>query len=526
MVEFHDAPSCSRVTASMEDWNGGAGDGGGGDGGGGGRGVTGAALSTVDDVVGASVGTEPVTGPAVVVVVSEVVVEVVVVEVEVEVDAVVLSWLRTRTSSSPSPPVVKTSTSAMTVASTTVAPTAMPRGRDCRRASTPPVSQPTASKAARRWRAPYVATMTGIERDWVALPSPTSARARHGPHPCQGLYHRPRGTRPTVACIATHYNVDFSEHYLAARLADRGIGFLGWNTRYRGNEPYFLLEHALVDIGAGVRWLREEAGVDTVVILGNSGGGSLMGAYLSQATEPSIEASPGQGLPDAVLDLPGADLYISLNAHPGRPEVLTAWIDPSVTDETDPLSVDPDLDMFASGRAVPFEADFVSRYRAAQRARNHRLTAWARAELVRLQGAGAWDRLFSLHRVWADLRFADLSLDPSDRQAGCYAGDPRGANYGPFAIGATSTLRTWLSMWSLETSQCQGRPHLARIRVPSLVVQSLADRGVFPSDAHTIHDALAAEDKALELVAGEHYFETGGRDEVADLLAAWIGQRT
>jgi hypothetical protein len=57
-------------------------------------------------------------------------------------------------------------------------------------------------------------------------------------------------------------------------------------------------------------------------------------------------------------------------------------------------------------------------------------------------------------------------------------------------------------------------------------VQSLADRGVFPSDAHAIHDALAAEDKALALVPGEHYFETGGRDEVADLLTAWIGART
>lgn len=367
--------------------------------------------------------------------------------------------------------------------------------------------------------------MATIERDWVALTSATSARAGHGPHPCQGLYHRPTGTHPTVACIATHYNVDFSEHYLAELMAERGIGFLGWNTRYRGNEAYFLLEHALVDIGAGVRWLREEAGVDTVVILGNSGGGSLMGAYLSQATSPSIEPSLGLRLPDAALELPAADLYVSLNAHPGRPDVLTAWMDPSVVDETDPLSVDRELDMFDPDHGPPFATAFVERYRAAQRARNDRITAWVRAELNRLQAAGAWDRVFNLHRVWADLRFADLTLDPSERLPGCYAGDPRGANYGPFAIGGTSTLRSWLSMWSRETSECQGAPHLARITAPSLVVQSRADRGVFPSDAHAIHGALAAEDKALELVPGEHYFETGGRDEVADLLTAWIGDR-
>jgi pimeloyl-ACP methyl ester carboxylesterase len=134
--------------------------------------------------------------------------------------------------------------------------------------------------------------------------------------------------------------------------------------------------------------------------------------------------------------------------------------------------------------------------------------------------------MFAISRGWADLRFADLALDPSDRLPGCYAGDPKGANYSPFALGISSTLRGWLSMWSLRTSHCQGAPHLARITVPSLVVQSLADRGVFPSDAHAIHDALAAPDKTLELVPGEHYFETGGRDEVADLIAAWIGART
>jgi len=58
--------------------------------------------------------------------------------------------------------------------------------------------------------------------------------------------------------IATHYNVDFSEHYMAEYLAARGIGFLGWNTGYRGAEPYFLLEQAVIDIGAGVGWLRAQ----------------------------------------------------------------------------------------------------------------------------------------------------------------------------------------------------------------------------------------------------------------------------
>lgn len=364
--------------------------------------------------------------------------------------------------------------------------------------------------------------MSTIERDWVSLESPTMLRAGHGSRPCQGLYHHPSGARPSVAFIATHYSVDFSEHYLAEYLAARGFGFLGWNTRYRGNEPYFVLEHALVDIGVGLRWLREQARADTVVLLGNSGGGSLMAACQSQATEATLEAAPGMTLPDAVLDLPAADLYVSLNAHPGRPEVLTAWLDPSVVDETDPVTADPDLDMFAPSRAAPYGVEFVARYRRAQEDRNHRITRWARDQLTRLDGLGLDDRLFTVSRTWADPRFADLSLDPSTRAPGCYLGDPRHANYSPFGLGSVCTLRTWLSMWALETSQCRGAAHLQRIAVPSLVVQATADRGVFPSDARAIHAALAATDKQLEWLPGEHYFEDGGRHDVADLISGWI----
>lgn len=360
------------------------------------------------------------------------------------------------------------------------------------------------------------------EREWVSLESPTMATAGHGSRPCQGLYHRPAGARPRTAFIATHYNVDFAEHYLAEHLADRGHGFLGWNTRYRGNEAHLLVEHALVDIGVGVRWLREQAGVDAVVLLGNSGGGSLMAAYQSQAVDPNITAVAGSSLPEAVLDLPPADAYVALNAHPGRPEVLTAWLDPSVTDETDPLSVDPDLDLYADGREPPYDAGFLARYRSAQEARNRRITAWAHDELARLRAAGAYDRIFDVHRVWADPRFLDLDLDPSDRRSGCYAGDPRRANYGPLGIGRASTLRSWLSMWSLDEGRCRGAPHLTRITAPALVVQSLADRGVYPSDARAIHAALGSRDKHLELVPGEHYFEDGGREDVADLLVGWI----
>jgi pimeloyl-ACP methyl ester carboxylesterase len=350
-------------------------------------------------------------------------------------------------------------------------------------------------------------------------------RTAAGGRPGQGVWYAP-DQPPKVALIATHYEVDFSEHYLAELMAQRGFGFLGWNTRYRGLAHFFTLEQALVDIGVGVAWLRKR-GIDTVVLLGNSGGASLMGAYQSQATEPNITATAGSSLPAAVGSLPAADLFVSLNAHPGRPDVLTAWLDPAVTDETDPLSVDQSLDMFDPVHGPPYAADFVARYRSGQELRNQAITDWCKTELARLRAAGALDRAFSVYRTWADLRFLDLALDPSERSAGCYFGDPRVANYTPFGLAATNTLRSWLSMWSLSESQCRAEPHLARITQPAYVIQSTADQGCFPSDARIIFDALASTDKSLDFIPGDHYLQTpdGARASTADMIAEWVRRR-
>lgn len=370
--------------------------------------------------------------------------------------------------------------------------------------------------------------MAQIERDYVSIVSPTAPRNEGGSNPCMGLYHRPAGKRPKIACIATHYDGNNSEQYLASFMAERGYGFLGWNTRFRGAAASFLLEHALIDIGAGVKWLKEVAGVEQVVIFGNSGGGSLMAAYQSQAVGVTMTPTPDLKLPEALNDLIAGDFYVSLCAHRGRPEVFTSWLDPSVTDELDPMSVDPALDMFNPENGPPYSPEFITRYRAAQEARNHRITAWVHEEIKRLKALGRFERAFNVHRAFADLRFLDGTIDPSDRPLNhCYGGVPKVANYSPRGLAVNCTLRTWLSMWSLSDSHCIGAPHLKRIAVPSIVVQGTSDAGIYPCDAHFIHDTLAATDKHLEMVPGDHYLlgAEGARANAADIIAGWLDKR-
>ena len=366
-----------------------------------------------------------------------------------------------------------------------------------------------------------------VTREFVGLDSPTARQAGSGGHPCQGLYHRNADCRPTVAMIATHYQIDFSEHYLADYLATRGIGFLGWNTRFRGFESNFLLDHALVDIGVGVRWLREVQGIETVILLGNSGGGSLMAAYQANAGDRHVTPLDGMRPAAGLDDLPPADGYVASAAHPGRPDVLTAWMDAAVVDEGDAIATDPDLDLFNERNGPPYDEQFVQRYRAAQAARNDAITDWAEAELLRVRAAGFSDRPFTVMRTWADPRMIDPALEPTKRPANmCYAGVPVKANRSSHGIAAACTLRSWIGMWSLRYAQTRAEPHLARISCPALVINADQDTGVYPSDAQRIYAALGGSDKMQCTIDTDHYFTTpGARTEKADTIAEWIARR-
>lgn len=250
-----------------------------------------------------------------------------------------------------------------------------------------------------------------------------------------------------------------------------------------------------------------------------------MSAYQSQAVDPNVTPLAGMRPADGLTELLAADGYVATAAHPGRPDVLTAWMDGAVVDENDPVATDPELDLFF--QRPPYAPEFVQRYRAAQVARNHAITDWAESELERVKAAGFSDRPFTVMRTWADPRMVDPTLEPTKRQANsCYAGTPVQANRSARGIAAATTLRNWLGMWSLRTAQTRAEPHLARITCPALVINAEADTGVFPSDAKRIYDGLAGADKSQAAVDTDHYFTTpGARDEQADIIAEWIGKR-
>jgi pimeloyl-ACP methyl ester carboxylesterase len=321
--------------------------------------------------------------------------------------------------------------------------------------------------------------------------------------------------------LVVHPSSNFLGHYLLPVAASMGVAAAGFTTRYVGNDSSLIMENCVIDVAAGIRHFRS-MGYERIVLVGNSGGGGLASLYQSQAERPTITQTPAGDPPDLTkADLSPADAVVAFLAHPGRAAVYTNWLDAAITSETDPFQRDPDLDMFDPRNGPPYSAAFLERYRAAQVQRNNKITDWVLKKL----GEVPSDLPFVVHGTCADPRFLDLSLESDDRAAGSLWGEPEIANLIPASLGHYTSLRSWLSQWSVATSNCDGPAQIARVSAPVLVMYGTADQACFRSDALSFYDAIAHDRKELVAIKGAtHYFQ--GQPELLEQavtkMVSWL----
>jgi len=385
----------------------------------------------------------------------------------------------------------------------------------------------------------------------------------------RGILYMPSSGKPRTAVIMAHPRADFSTHYSIPFWVAAGFAALGFNTRYLNNDAMMIHENLLLDLAAGIRYLREEEGFEKIVMLGNSGGGSLFAYYDSQARTLAgsrVTAPPGGGPPDLnKFDLPTADGYIALAAHPGQGMVLMSCLDAAVVDESDPIASDPALDMYDEHngfKAPPAESryatDFVERYRTAQVARCARIDAIARRYIAEAgHGRSAMrapdfaqssadhrnyvarramaPKYIVVYRTQANLNYLDLSIDPSERAVGSIISPrPDLANYSPFGLGRIVTPDAWLSTWSGLSSYAKMASNLTKVDVPTLVVGANGDQDIFISDVHGEFAASGASDKSVAFIEGaNHFMRAGGtkahlgdpRPRLMKVLTEWTRAR-
>jgi hypothetical protein len=375
------------------------------------------------------------------------------------------------------------------------------------------------------WPLPQDDPGVDIPRESIRLVSPDGALVRGL------LWLPPEGRAWKTAVILSHPRGDFSVHYACPLLAAAGYAVCGFGTRYMNNDTDCIHELCALDVETVAAEMRRR-GAEAVVLLGNSGGGSLMAL---------AHAERGVG-----------DAWVGVAAHPGEGVFMGQVIDPSVADEADPSSVVAELDMYNPDngwRPWPepcrYDRDWLARYRSAQLDRVARLdaiaatsitdSAHARTELSALDRAAdlyAWRALRSravstkymvIYRTLADPAYLDLTIDPDERPMGSLFAfpDPLDANYGRGGLARTMTARGWLSTWSARSSRAKLAETMPEVTVPTLLVHPTADTEIRRWQAAEISAAAGA---LVELKGAPHYLE-GYRPEAMAIVSDWIAKR-
>ncbi len=349
---------------------------------------------------------------------------------------------------------------------------------------------------------------------------------------------------PDTVLLLMHPRGDFQRHYVAPHLAKAGYAVCGATTRYLHNDADALHERLLLDVGGVIAALRER--FERVILLGNSGGGSLFAMYLQQQGKAPAErlayAPSGDKVPLGDYALPPAEGLVLIAAHPGEGRFLIERLDPSVVDEDDPTAVNPRLDMYSPKNGYrplhqgpsTYSPDFLAEFRRAQVERCERLDARCRAwcdearyfrgEMRRSEASpaarmdalrrGLTRRYMLIYRTLADPRYLDPTLEPSRRPLGSLFAiggrDPIAANYGE-GLGRVMSARGWLSTWSGLSSQAALEKTLPDVSCPLLVVYADADTEIYESECRAQIRWCASRDKTFTTVAhSDHYFHNVG----------------
>jgi len=350
----------------------------------------------------------------------------------------------------------------------------------------------------------------------------------------EGVLIKPAGRASRTLLVFMHPASTLQLLPVPQAAARAGAHVLCAGSRYARNDTAAIFENIVLDLGAYVSHAKKIWGYERIVLVGWSGGGSLALLYQAEAEHPTITQTPaGDAVDLTSAALIPADAVIFQAAHTSRARLLAESIDPSVIDEFDPDSRDRALDLYdpRNPNQPPYSPDFIAHFRAAQLARVRRITVRVRDTLEQLKSRNTaeHERGFVTHRTLADPRFLDERLDPNDRRKGwCYLGNPETVNSGPVGLARFSTLRAWLSQWSMEDTRADGLSCVGRIKAPLLVIENSADDAVPQPHCREIYDAAVSLDKSFAVIGGASHYYAGQPDKleaVTRLTWDWLQRR-
>lgn len=220
------------------------------------------------------------------------------------------------------------------------------------------------------------------------------------------LLHEPavRSEKSSTGILILHPSADvLLNPSWAEQLAQRGYRVLSANSAYNhvGMTSDYDWNELLLQVAKAVEYLRNEPGIEKVILWGNSGGGAMMSAYQNIATNGLAACQGPEKIikcPDTLAGLPAADGLILFDPMFGYGAAALLNIDPTIVNEKTTRKLNSKLDMFnpdngfKSDGSTQYSDEFMRRYFKAQKKRMDKLIARA---LVRLEKIEAGKGRFS-----------------------------------------------------------------------------------------------------------------------------------
>ena len=346
-----------------------------------------------------------------------------------------------------------------------------------------------------------------------------------------------RGSVPSNTVLIAMHPVGAPGYLpIFSQLARSGHHVIACASRYSTGDAALQMENVVLDLAACVRDARQRLSYDKIVLVGWSGGGSLMAGYQAEAQNPIIECSAaGEETPLAGASLAPAEGLMLIASHRSRHHLLTGQLDASIVDERNPERKDARYDLYDpdSVEKPPYSQQYLNAYRELQLARNRRISAWAKEKLADLKAAGQCfdEHCFIVHGTMADPRWLDPTIEPNERKPNMtYMGEPRIVNNSPAGLARYTCMRSWLSQWSFDDAQFDSVESGPRITVPSLVVTASADDACPPSHTESIFQSIGAADKEKHTILGANHYFSGpdGKAHLAEcmrVIGDWLSHR-
>lgn len=371
-----------------------------------------------------------------------------------------------------------------------------------------------------------------------------------------GVLYEPDGPseKASVCMLIMHSDISYLDFEFGQQIAAWGYRALCANVS-SGDAP---LDRKLMDVGECVKFAKSLPGVEKLVLLGHSGGASLLSAYQSIAENgPQIFQGPEKIVKcsERLAGQVPADAVMLLDSNWGNGAMRVFSLDPAVIEDDNGVKLDQSVNLFAPENGfrpggTSYSQEFIRKFQQAQGRRNNRLTEHALSRVAAVEaGQGKYRDDEPMTVAGASQAFFNNKLFAQDVRLLSHTRKPWPLLHGDGTIttqvvysvrqpendfsltdsydrgSLPTTVRKYLSNYALRTTEEFGYDedsvygidwdssynctpgNVTGIHVPVLVMGMTGSWEY--AAAETIAERTASEDVTLAYVEGaQHFFNT------------------